>query len=75
MPITNYKCEGCGNEFAKIILDLKQVPKTCPVCGAESPLEVGPAFTPDLAQMNRALCGSCDSCAEEPGCETPPPSS
>ena len=68
MPISRYKCRKCGKEFAKIYFNLEDAPQKCPVCDAPSLEELGAAFHPDARQMERALCVSCDSCAEEGSC-------
>jgi putative FmdB family regulatory protein len=67
MPILKYKCVECGKEFAKIMFSLDDAPKGCPVCGAESPLEAGQAFSDAEGLAARRLCTSCDTC-EVTGC-------
>lgn len=62
MPILNYRCQECGKEFAKILLNPDSAPKRCPVCGAAGPVELGPAFRQDTLSLERTMCMSCDSC-------------
>lgn len=64
MPIPRYKCRECGKEFAKILINLENTPKHCPVCGASEPEELGPAFEYDVAAFQRLSCASCDACEE-----------
>ncbi|AEI14561.1 regulatory protein, FmdB family [Flexistipes sinusarabici DSM 4947] len=33
MPIFEYKCQGCGQEFSKLVFNLSEEIK-CPECGA-----------------------------------------
>ena len=68
MPITKYRCEECGNEFAKIFFTPEQAPRKCPACGTENIVGLGEAFEPDTQQAQRAMCISCDSCSEENSC-------
>jgi putative FmdB family regulatory protein len=68
MPILKYRCGDCGKEFAKIIVNEQYVPFECPVCGSKELAENGAAFNVDPAQMERALCMSCDSCEDESSC-------
>jgi putative FmdB family regulatory protein len=64
MPILNYRCRECGKEFAKILMNDNNAPRSCPVCGAPEPIEEGPAFSQDASATERMLCTSCDSCAD-----------
>jgi len=72
MPIYEYVCEKCGNEFE--ILVFKNDEPTCPSCGAENPTKkmssfgfsVGSKYTSSSAssESSCASCGSsnCSSC-------------
>ncbi len=62
MPILNFKCEGCGKQFAKIFLDPESAPKACPVCGDTNLATVGPAFDPNIRAIQNLLCTSCETC-------------
>lgn len=63
MPITNFKCAGCGKEFAKIYFSLDDEPKSCPVCKSEDITATGPSFKMDsIANIRRNTCSSCDTC-------------
>jgi putative FmdB family regulatory protein len=64
MSIMNYRCLACGKEFAKIILNLDNAPRSCPVCQAADPVEVGPAFRQDASSLERVMCSSCDVCGD-----------
>ncbi len=35
MPIYEYECEACKNEFEDLILGSAPEPKVCPKCGSE----------------------------------------
>jgi putative FmdB family regulatory protein len=64
MPILNYKCHECGKEFAKILLNPDDAPRSCPVCGSLDPAEAGQAFSQDASSTERMMCTSCDSCGD-----------
>ncbi|MBI5248969.1 MAG: hypothetical protein HY912_05690 [Desulfomonile tiedjei] len=64
MPILSYRCKECGKEFAKILLNPNRPPRSCPVCGAAEPEELGPAFSQDMISLERMMCSSCDSCGD-----------
>lgn len=64
MSIMNYRCLECGKEFAKIILNPDSAPRSCPVCKAADPVEVGPAFRQDTASLEQMMCSTCDSCSD-----------
>jgi putative FmdB family regulatory protein len=36
MPIFEYICEKCGNEFEELVFD-RQAPVNCPGCGSKKP--------------------------------------
>lgn len=69
MPILKFKCEDCGKEFAKILMDENQAPGQCPVCGAENLKEKGPAFIMERTSLARYGCTSCDTCGGD-SCHT-----
>lgn len=75
MPILRYQCTHCGKEFAKIFSRQEDAPRKCPVCHAENPVELGPAFQYDHQMIQRALCTSCDSCESDGASCTVPASS
>ncbi|MCX8109923.1 MAG: zinc ribbon domain-containing protein [Syntrophorhabdaceae bacterium] len=71
MPIYEYICDKCGNEFEVIVFrDEKQ---SCPRCGAENPTKkmssfgfsVGYKFKPSSSGAG----GSCSSCGSS-SCST-----
>ena len=64
MAIMNYRCESCGNEFPKLVLNPANAPRQCPVCAAENPTELGPAFLVDEESVARRGYVGCDSCGE-----------
>ena len=64
MPILKYKCQACGKEFAKILLNPDSAAKSCPVCGAEELVESGAAFHQDRSSAERMMSISCDSCGD-----------
>ena len=68
MPILKYKCRDCGKEFAKIFFKAEDAPGQCPVCRAEDPIELGAAFDYDGKSLERLMCDSCDSCADDGSC-------
>ncbi|MGB6064629.1 MAG: zinc ribbon domain-containing protein [Desulfomonilaceae bacterium] len=74
MPILNYKCRECGKEFAKIFFAEEDAPRECPVCHAEGPEELGPAFNQDRESLKRLLCVSCETCGDEGSCSEAPSS-
>jgi putative FmdB family regulatory protein len=74
MPILNYKCRDCGNEFAKIFFTEGHAPRECPVCRATELEELGPAFNPDSGLLARVMGVSCETCAGEGSCSTAPSS-
>jgi len=73
MPIYEYVCEKCGNEFELIVFNKEEAPN-CPKCGAENPVKkmssfgfaVGYKFKPSTSgsQGSCSSCGSsnCSSC-------------
>ncbi len=65
MPIPKYKCTSCGKEFAKIVMRFQDIPRNCPVCGADGPVEMGPAFRYDKSSAERLNCVACDACGDE----------
>jgi putative FmdB family regulatory protein len=65
MPIVSYKCIACGKEFAKLFFDEKDAPKSCPVCKAPDPSELGPAFPAYDESMERFMRVSCEGCGDE----------
>lgn len=71
MPILKYRCNSCGKEFPKILVDPAQAPSGCPVCGAVEIEELGAAFNAENVSLERLLCQSCDSCGVEGGCGIP----
>ena len=65
MPIMNYKCNDCGNEFPKFVFSPEHAPHQCPACGSPQPGIVGgEAFNVDEKDMIRRSCMSCDACGE-----------
>lgn len=70
MPILKFRCRTCEKEFPKIFLKPEQAPRTCPVCGADDIVIIGPAFEETDDRRKRALCMTCDSCGEY-GCARP----
>lgn len=68
MPIINYKCNECGKNFAKIFSELKNAPKSCPVCSSTAITDLGSAFTTDVNAFARLACESCSTCDS---CGTP----
>lgn len=69
MPILNYSCASCGNEFPKLFFDIKHAPKTCPVCDSGQITEKGNAFEVDRSAYERLATESCDSCDSCDSCE------
>jgi putative FmdB family regulatory protein len=65
MPILSYRCQECGKEFSKIFFNQEHAPRTCPVCGASDPAEVGPTFEVDEKAIARAVGTSCGDCEDE----------
>lgn len=65
MPIPKYRCRECGKEFAKILVNLENAPRQCPVCRASELEEIGPAFEHNMSSQQRLSCASCDACGEE----------
>lgn len=64
MSVINYRCLECGKEFAKIVLKPDNAPRSCPVCRAAGPVELGPAFHQDTTSLERTMCSTCDSCGD-----------
>lgn len=65
MPILKYRCLDCGKEFSKIFFSEQNAPSACTVCQSANIVEDGNAFKYDEASVSRALCMSCDSCADD----------
>ncbi len=64
MPILNYKCNNCDNEFPKLVFSPEKIPSECPACGSSDLEYVGEAFKTDEKDMVRRSCVSCESCGE-----------
>ncbi len=63
MSIIRYKCDSCGHEFPKLVVTPDKAPRQCPVCAAENPTELGPAFyvhEESVARRGYIGCHSCD---------------
>lgn len=39
MPIYEYKCKECEENFDHLVLSAKQAPPVCPECGAKDPVK------------------------------------
>ncbi|MDR0355879.1 MAG: zinc ribbon domain-containing protein [Deltaproteobacteria bacterium] len=68
MPIYEFKCQDCGQEFEELMLSRSAEP-VCPVCGRSncqkhlSSFRLGPAGgTMDLASSSSSSSSSCGSC-------------
>ncbi len=64
MPIMNYKCNNCDNEFPKLVFSQENVPDKCPACGSSNLESIGEAFKRDERDTIRRSCMSCDACGE-----------
>ena len=54
MPIYEYKCRGCGNQFELLVLPNRQVTPACPQCKSE-----------DLEQLVTGFAFSSEEIARE----------
>ena len=64
MPIMNYKCNNCDNEFPKLVFSPENAPRQCPACGSPDLRICGGGFNVDEKDMIRRSCMSCDACGE-----------
>ncbi|MBD3366938.1 MAG: zinc ribbon domain-containing protein [Candidatus Eisenbacteria bacterium] len=56
MPIFEYRCETCGEEFEEILSsENRDRPQTCPKCGSKRSKRLMSAFA------GGASCGSCST--------------
>jgi len=63
MPIYEYECGRCGARFERLIRDrANDVPKTCPECGAPSPVRALSAFNVSAGAAAKDSSPACSSC-------------
>ncbi len=59
MPIYEYECKKCGNNFEKLIFNIKDTSITCPDCGAKQ--------VKRLLSTARVIGGGIQNCVPRPG--------
>lgn len=59
MPIYEFQCKICGNDFEKLIFSSKDKIIACPDCGAKK--------VKRLLSTTRVIGGEMDNCAPNPG--------
>jgi putative FmdB family regulatory protein len=69
MPIYEYKCEGCGHFFEKLVRNDKDIPGKCPECGAGTLRKAFSTFSAAVAAPSSASpCAATGSCPGRGGC-------
>lgn len=58
MPIYEFHCENCGNDFEKLVFSSKDKTVVCPGCGAKK--------IKRLLSITRAIGGGINNCAPGP---------
>jgi putative FmdB family regulatory protein len=59
MPIYEYQCEKCNNDFEKLIFNRKDESVDCPDCGNKK--------VKRLLSTTRAIGGGVEDCGPNPG--------
>jgi len=59
MPIYEYQCETCGNDFEKLIFNSEDESIDCPKCGEKK--------VKRLLSTTRIIGGGVENCAPNPG--------
>ncbi len=62
MPIYEYVCEKCGNEFEVLVLHKDEKPE-CPKCGSTNPVRKMSSFGFSAGNKFRSSTGTGSSCA------------
>lgn len=57
MPLYEYKCEECGNEFEEIMSSSTEETPDCPVCNAENVVKMLSACKFDAGTDNSSSSG------------------
>ena len=59
MPIYEYKCEECGENFDFLAKRLSQKPEACPHCGAKTFKKQLSTFSANVATSSSSAASSC----------------
>jgi len=61
MPIYEYQCEECGEEFEKLIRSVSSPPEIeCPKCGSDKIRKILSAFGIKMGSENTCSSGVCN---------------
>ncbi len=70
MPIFEYQCDQCENEFEKLVLNTSEK-IACPKCKAKKVHRIMSAFAFSVGGKFKSTAGSsCGSCASPSSCST-----
>lgn len=61
MPIYEYQCQDCGNEFEELVLNRATEPQTCPQCGKGEITRLASTFGM-VGDTRRGTMSSCSGC-------------
>jgi putative FmdB family regulatory protein len=62
MPIYEFKCKSCGNEFEKFVLSYSQIDKVeCPKCGSKEVVKKVSACAVGGSDSSSSAGGSCNA--------------
>jgi putative FmdB family regulatory protein len=59
MPIYEFRCGECGNEFETLVLGSREDAVGCPVCGSKDTKKILSAFS--RTGLEKSLAASCGS--------------
>ncbi|OGV67421.1 MAG: hypothetical protein A2283_10815 [Lentisphaerae bacterium RIFOXYA12_FULL_48_11] len=70
MPIYEYSCGKCGNQFEVLIRKRGDDPAKCPKCGAPKPIKQFSAFAVSAPQQHNPVASCEGCCSAGTGCGT-----